>query len=162
SPCAVLGMGGFTSMPPLWAGKRAGKMTFLHEANVIPGRANRWASKFAEVAFVNFPETAQRIRARNCEVVGMPVRAQFEPMDPASCRVALGLRPDRPVILVMGGSQGASAINQLIMNGLALFAQRCPEIQFLHLTGSADLDAVKAGYQSAARQAVVRPFLSEM
>src|ERR1700742_2809014 len=55
-PDAVLAMGGFTSAPPVLAGKFMGARTFLHESNTIPGRANRWLSRFVQEAFVGFPD----------------------------------------------------------------------------------------------------------
>ena len=54
-PLAVLAMGGFTSAPPVHAGRKFGTATFLHESNTIPGRANRWLARFVHQAFVGFP-----------------------------------------------------------------------------------------------------------
>ncbi|HEY2329742.1 MAG TPA: glycosyltransferase, partial [Verrucomicrobiae bacterium] len=111
-PGAVLAMGGFTGAPPMLAAKMSGAKTFLHESNTIPGKANRFLARFVDVAFVGFPETAARLKARKTEVTGTPVRPQFSPASgirhPASaCRTALGLEPARPAVLVVGGSQGA-------------------------------------------------------
>ncbi|HZI33822.1 MAG TPA: glycosyltransferase, partial [Candidatus Binatia bacterium] len=55
-PAAVLAMGGFTSAPPVLAARKFGAKTFLHESNTIPGKANRFLSRFVDVAFVGFPE----------------------------------------------------------------------------------------------------------
>ena len=101
-------MGGYISAPPIIAGKRCGAKTFLHESNSIPGRANRWLAHWVDGAFVFFPPTAEKLAARRVEVVGMPVRPQFlEPMAPGAARAAMGLEAEGPVLLVMGGSQGA-------------------------------------------------------
>ena len=120
-PHAVLAMGGFTSAPPVLAAKKFGARTFLHESNTIPGRANRFLARFVDEAFVGFPEAAARLRARKVTPTGTPVRPQFsaaprhrEP-DTRNAVLALGLDPDRPTILVMGGSQGASGINEMIL-----------------------------------------------
>src|SRR5215468_9294389 len=115
-PDAVLAMGGFTSAPPILAGKRLGAQTFLHESNTIPGRANRWLSWVVNRAFVGFQSAAGRLNNRKITITGTPVRASFKPRDAAACRAALGFDPERPLLLVMGGSQGASGINELVIN----------------------------------------------
>lgn len=90
-PAAVLAMGGFTSAAPALVGKRLGVPVFLHEANSIPGRANRWLAHLADGAFVYFPEAAGRISHQRVRVTGMPVRSPFEPADAEAGRGALGL-----------------------------------------------------------------------
>lgn len=162
-PKAVLAMGGFTSAPPVLAGKKLGAKTFLHEANTIPGRANRWLAHFVDEAFVFFHEASGRMSIARASVTGMPVRSQFaEPIDAASARMALGLLPDKPVLLIMGGSQGASGINNLICSILPQLASALPDLQFLHLTGANDFEKVQKAYAAQNRKAVVRPFLTEM
>jgi UDP-N-acetylglucosamine--N-acetylmuramyl-(pentapeptide) pyrophosphoryl-undecaprenol N-acetylglucosamine transferase len=161
-PCAALAMGGFTSAPPILAAKQAGAKTFLHESNTIPGRANRWLARFVDQAFVGFPGAATRLRVREATVTGTPVRSQFQPRDPAVCRATFGFDPSQPVVLVMGGSQGASGINDMILSVLPLLAKRARHWQWLHLTGPRDADKVKQAYASVGVKAVVRPFLAEM
>jgi UDP-N-acetylglucosamine--N-acetylmuramyl-(pentapeptide) pyrophosphoryl-undecaprenol N-acetylglucosamine transferase len=163
-PSALLSMGGFTSVPPAWAVRQAGGRVMLHEANAIPGRANRWLARVARKGFVFFPEAARRLPmpSRDVEVVGMPVRSQFQEVDPGSCRLALGLRPDRRVLLVMGGSQGASGVNDVVLAAVPRLARSVPGLQWLHLTGPADEVKVRNRYREAGVAAVVRPFLTEM
>jgi UDP-N-acetylglucosamine--N-acetylmuramyl-(pentapeptide) pyrophosphoryl-undecaprenol N-acetylglucosamine transferase len=76
--------------------------------------------------------------------------------------MALGLDPVRRLLLVMGGSQGASGLNQRIITALPALRRDHPALQFLHLTGPHDLDKVRAAYEAMQAKAVVRPFLSEM
>ena len=161
-PQAALAMGGFTSAPPILAARRAGARTFLHESNTIPGRANRWLSRFVHGAFVGFPTTAARLHKRKVTVTGTPVRPCFKALEAAVCRVGLGLDPDRPVLLVMGGSQGASGINELVLQALPLFATRTPDVQWVHLTGSSDTKKVTQAYAALKLKAVVHPFFSRM
>ena len=173
-PVAVLAMGGFTSAPPVFAAKFSGIKTFLHESNTIPGRANKFLARFVNVVFVGFPETAARLNARKVTVTGTPVRPQFRwgeaPDEPAredarptkicECRAALGLEPNRPTILVVGGSQGANGLNEMVLSALPLLAEK--NWQWLHLTGVNDFEKVKTAYATRGITAVVKPFLAEM
>lgn len=161
-PQAVLAMGGFTSAPPVLAGKACGAATFLHESNTIPGRANRWLAHVVTQAFVGFPSAADRLHHANILHTGTPVRPQFELADPKSSRLAMGLDAARPTLLVMGGSQGASGINDLVVQALPALLRAKPEIQFLHLTGPNDVEKVQAAYAQHQAKSVVRPFLTEM
>ena len=161
-PDAALAMGGFTSAPPILAAKRCGARTFLHESNTIPGRANRWLSRIVDQAFVGFPSAAERLGGRNAVVTGTPVRETIHPRDPGVCRATLGLDPIRPVVLVMGGSQGARAINDLVVQCLPSFAATKLDWQWLHLTGTSESEAIKAAYSSQRLTAVVRPFVNEI
>jgi UDP-N-acetylglucosamine--N-acetylmuramyl-(pentapeptide) pyrophosphoryl-undecaprenol N-acetylglucosamine transferase len=161
-PQAVLAMGGFTSAPPILAAKACGAATFIHEANSIPGRANRWLARWVRQVFVFFPACERRVKNPSVAVLGMPVRPQFQPMDAAACRLMLGLDPQRPVLLVMGGSQGASAINDLIVHSLPLLSAEAPELQYLHLTGLNEEAKMQAAYARHQCKAVIRPFLTEM
>jgi UDP-N-acetylglucosamine--N-acetylmuramyl-(pentapeptide) pyrophosphoryl-undecaprenol N-acetylglucosamine transferase len=179
-------MGGFTSAPPVFVAKAMGAKTFLHESNTIPGRANRLLARFVDEAFVGFPSAATRLRARKVTTTGTPVRPQFRwgeapdepdrdgqtmaktaredarPTKTTNSRIALGLEANRPVILVMGGSQGASGLNDLILSALPLLGDRAAAWQWLHLTGTNDAEKVKAAYDARGFKAVVKPFLAEM
>ena len=161
-PQAVLAMGGFTSAPPVLAGKVCGAATFLHESNTIPGKANRWLSHFVDRAFVGFPAAGARLHAKQFVVTGTPVRPQFQPGASAPARVALGLDAARPVLLITGGSQGAGGINDLVIGALSELTRLLPDLQYLHLTGPHDVEKVRAIYAAANARAVVRPFLAEM
>jgi UDP-N-acetylglucosamine--N-acetylmuramyl-(pentapeptide) pyrophosphoryl-undecaprenol N-acetylglucosamine transferase len=162
-PRIVLAMGGYISAPPILAARRFGAKTFLHESNSIPGRANRWLARWVDGAFIFFPEAGKNLAARRLEAVGMPVRPQFlEPMTPGAARAAMGLAPDGPVLLVMGGSQGAARVNELIVRFAPELRRALPNLQFVHLTGSRDLDPVRARYQALGIPARVHAFCNEM
>ncbi len=161
-PDAVLAMGGFTSAGPIFAGCSMRIPTFLHEANSIPGRANRVLAPFVRVIFVMFQGAAKRLKNRRVTVTGMPVREEFQPGDAAAARMALGLEPERETILVMGGSQGATAINDAILAAAPKLREARPDLQFLHLTGLKDIERCGAAWQEIGARAVVSPFLSEM
>jgi UDP-N-acetylglucosamine--N-acetylmuramyl-(pentapeptide) pyrophosphoryl-undecaprenol N-acetylglucosamine transferase len=161
-PAAVLAMGGFTSAPPVLAGRHKGMPAFLHEANGVPGRANRWLARWVDRAFVGFPQAAARFRRCRVEVTGTPVRMRFRPQDQKECRITLGLEPDAPVLLVLGGSQGATAVNGLVLEALPLLQRQVPVLQILHVTGSLDFERVRRGYEGWSGRALVREFVAEM
>ena len=168
-PRAVLAMGGFTSAPPVMAGKKFGAKAFLHESNTIPGRANRWLAHVVDEAFVGFPQAAHRLWIQRHAITGTPVREQFAPADATSCRMALALNPQRPTLVITGGSQGATGLNDLVLAALPELIARHPDLQFIHLTGANDVDKARAAYAQLQTQnsklktrSLVQPFLTEM
>ena len=161
-PQAALAMGGFTSAPPILAAKKLGAQTYLHESNAIPGRANRWLSRVVNGAFVGFPSATGRLKNSKVTVTGTPVRPPFRPRAAGVCRAALGLEPGRPVLLVMGGSQGACGINELVLGSLPLLAKLAPELQWFHLTGPSQAEKVRQAYAGLKLRAVVHAFFAQM
>ena len=169
-PDAVLAMGGFTSAPSVLAARSLGAKTFVHESNTSPGRANRWLARLVDQAFIGFPQAAERLRVREATVTGTPVRASFRgaPERRAATRFEVGshAKPGSetgsPIVLVMGGSQGASGINDLMLAALPTIAERVPHWRWVHLTGSNDCEKVKAGYAQHKLVAEVHPFLADM
>src|SRR5205814_1135795 len=155
-------MGGFTSAPPVFAGRLLGAMTCLHESNSVAGRANRLLAPWVDKVFIGFASAAAQLRNRSVQFTGTPVRTQFQNLDPSACRIALGLDPDKPLLLVTGGSQGASAINNAIVQMLPQLFKRLPDLQLLHLSGSKTFEAIREGYKRAAGKVIVLPFLTEM
>jgi UDP-N-acetylglucosamine--N-acetylmuramyl-(pentapeptide) pyrophosphoryl-undecaprenol N-acetylglucosamine transferase len=161
-PQAALAMGGFTSAPPILAAKHLGAKTFLHESNTIPGRANRWLSRVVNQAFVGFTQAAARLHARNVIATGTPVRPQFlldSRRQTTDARNALGFDSTRPLLLISGGSQGATGINNLLIDSLPLLPS---DLQFLHFTGANDVERVRRAYVERNLRAVVHDFFSEM
>src|SRR3954467_12359184 len=153
-PHAVLGMGGFTSTAPVLAGKMRGVPTFIHESNAIPGKANRLTARMVRAVLLGFKECAPFFSNARTEVTGTPIRRELQPMDQKAARQKLGLREDLTTLLVMGGSQGASGINQSVIKSLP-FLQNLP-IQVIHLAGARDERLVADNYQREKIPAYVR------
>jgi UDP-N-acetylglucosamine--N-acetylmuramyl-(pentapeptide) pyrophosphoryl-undecaprenol N-acetylglucosamine transferase len=161
-PQAVMTMGGFTGAPAILVGKRLGALTFIHESNTVPGRANRWLARWVDRVFVGFPQAAARLCNRNLSVTGTPVRPQFQARDPVACRTALGLLPEPPVLLVAGGSQGASPINDVVAVALPLLVKKLPRLQLLHLAGPRDAGRIRKVCSALGVKAVVHEFFADM
>ncbi|MBN1336364.1 MAG: undecaprenyldiphospho-muramoylpentapeptide beta-N-acetylglucosaminyltransferase [Deltaproteobacteria bacterium] len=129
----VLGVGGYVSAPTVLAAWLLGIPRIIHEANVAPGLANRLCARVASRILLTYEATAHRLPGRAPrETVGCPVNPKVLEGDRASARTRYGLSPDRPVLLVVGGSLGAARLNDL-----ALAAARLPgrTFQVLHIAG---------------------------
>src|SRR6266480_2582257 len=160
NPHAVLGMGGFTSTAPVLAGRIRGIATFIHESNAVPGKANRWTARLVNAVMLGFKECAPFFPKTRTEITGTPVRTELVPLDRADARRKLGLQEDLPTLLVMGGSQGASGINQALIKALP-FLQGLP-LQVIHLSGARDERLVADNYRRENVPAYIAPFHHRM
>ncbi len=139
---AVLGMGGFTSLPPVYAGHQLGLKTFIHDSNARPGRANVMTRRYCTQVLLGLD--AAKVFFADCVTVttGTPVRPEL--MDLPSREQAaqqLGLDPDKTTVLITGGSQGARRLNDLSAAAAALLP---PSTQILHIAGALDFERVAA------------------
>src|SRR6266513_3208168 len=159
-PQVVLGMGGFTSTAPVLAGRMRGVSTFIHESNAIPGKANRLTARMVRAVMLGFKECAPFFPKARTEVTGTPIRTELKPLDREVARQRLGLRDDLTTLLVMGGSQGASGINQAMIKALP-FLQGVP-LQVIHLSGARDERLVADNYRRESVPAYVAPFHHRM
>ncbi len=159
-PHVVLGMGGFTSTAPVLAGKMRGIPTFIHESNAIPGKANRLTARMVRAVLLGFKECAPFFPKVRTEVTGTPIRKELQRLDRKIARQRLGLREDLLTLLVMGGSQGATGINQAMIKSLPAL-QDAP-IQVIHLAGARDERLVADNYQREKIPAHVAAFHHSM
>jgi UDP-N-acetylglucosamine--N-acetylmuramyl-(pentapeptide) pyrophosphoryl-undecaprenol N-acetylglucosamine transferase len=154
----VLGMGGFTSAAAVIAGQLRFLPTVVHESNAIPGKANRSAARFARFVACGFQDCVSHFPAGKGVWTGTPVREQLVEMPREEARRRLSLDPQKPTLLVMGGSQGARAINEAVMGAWP----RIKDFNVIHLTGEEDYQLAKDVYEGAGAPVCVRPFLREM
>ena len=161
-PGAVLGMGGFTSVTPILAGRHSGAATLLHESNTIPGKANRWLARWVDECMVGFSEAAGRLRQPRVSVTGTPVRPGFFCLQQDEARRRVGLDLDAPVLLVMGGSQGAAGINRRMAAAYPEILRQIPDCQWVHLTGTRDFSACETLAKSWPGRGRLLAFSSEM
>jgi UDP-N-acetylglucosamine--N-acetylmuramyl-(pentapeptide) pyrophosphoryl-undecaprenol N-acetylglucosamine transferase len=137
---AVLGMGGFTSLPPVYAGHRLGLKTFIHDSNARPGRANVLTSRFCHRIFLGMAPAAAYFPQRQTSITGTPARPEIAALPPRSEAAArFGLDPAKPTVVIMGGSQGAKRLNELCAEAAALLPDGT---QMLHIAGRLDHDRV--------------------
>jgi UDP-N-acetylglucosamine--N-acetylmuramyl-(pentapeptide) pyrophosphoryl-undecaprenol N-acetylglucosamine transferase len=156
-PVAVLGMGGFTCFAPIYAGKKRGLPTFVHESNAIPGRANKLNARYVTRVLLGFEACRPYFPKAECEVTGTPIRAALtQPVDRPAALAAFGLSPEKKTVLVMGGSQGAGGINQRVTEALPKLPGR--PLQFIHLTGKDGEEKTRAAYAQAGVAAHVSAF----
>ncbi len=159
-PHVILGMGGFTSTAPVLAGRMRGIATFVHESNAVPGKANRMTARMVRAVLLGFKECAAFFPKVKTEVTGTPIRAALKPIDQRLAREKLGLRADLNTLLVMGGSQGATGINQAVIK--ALPSLRDLPWQVIHLSGARDERLVADNYQRENIPAYVAAFHHQM
>lgn len=148
----VVTFGGYVSFPLDRAAHRAGVPLVIHEQNSVPGLTNRVAARWADAVALSFPGSAPRFpRPERCVVTGNPVRIDVLGIDRdaqrAAARTAFGLDPDRPTMLVFGGSQGARSLNAAVVAAHGRWAGR--DIQVLHAAGTGGYATAASGWQEA-------------
>jgi UDP-N-acetylglucosamine--N-acetylmuramyl-(pentapeptide) pyrophosphoryl-undecaprenol N-acetylglucosamine transferase len=127
--------------------------TIAFEPNVVPGFANRVVARWVSAAAVHFEETCRYFP--NCQVTGVPVRPAFFQIPPKTPGI-------EPTLLVFGGSQGAHAINQVMIDSLPRLRDRAPALHVVHQTGERDFERVRAAYEQVAIWGEVHKFIDDM
>jgi UDP-N-acetylglucosamine--N-acetylmuramyl-(pentapeptide) pyrophosphoryl-undecaprenol N-acetylglucosamine transferase len=157
SPGVVLGLGGFASGPGGIAAWLSGAPLVIHEQNAVAGLTHRWLARIAAFRAEGFPGSFPAARA--AVYVGNPVRPAIAALPPPRQRFESRSGPMR--LLVFGGSQGATALNRLVPDAVALLPEsRRPRV--LHQTGTKDREATEAAYRAAGIDADVRAFVDDM
>ena len=160
-PSAVLGMGGFTSAAPILAARLQGIPSFIHESNAIAGRANKLTARCTNKVLLGFTACSASFLKAESYVTGTPVRRNLgEPLPREEALAAFKLSPNRQTLLVMGGSQGAGKVNQLLFRCAALLKDL--PLQIIHLTGEYDDNLAAVNYQREGVSAHVASFHHRM
>jgi len=152
-PDVVIGVGGYASGPAMVAAILRRVPTLVFEPNFVPGFANRVVASWVSAAAVHFPETGKYFR--RCEVTGVPVREAFfeNAGKPASTR---------PRLLIFGGSQGAHAINVVVMAAAAELLARVPTLHIVHQSGERDYNDAQAAYAKFGGAVEAYRFIDDM
>ncbi len=155
-PDTLLAMGSYSSVGPVLAARRLGIPVVLHEANVIPGQAIARLARFADTVALSFEETRTHLRHPRLELTGIPLRRDLE---------AAAIDSSDPAVftvLVMGGSQGAQRLNQVVPDAVVRLARTGLPVAVIHLAGVRDQTAVADVYARAGVPHTVHGFLGDM
>lgn len=153
-PDVVLGLGGYISFPGGMMGVALGRPLILHEQNSIAGLVNKVLAGVADRVFTAFPDVLRKGRW-----IGNPLRAEFITQPAPAARFAGRGGPLR--LLVVGGSLGAQALNDVVPRALALLPAGARPI-VTHQSGARQIDALRANYATAGVEATLLPFIDDM
>lgn len=170
---AVVGFGGYVSVPAYLAARKKGIPVVIHEQNARPGLANRLGARFAAAVALTFGATRLRAKRGITEVTGLPLRAPIAHLADVrrdadgrrrtreEAAAALGLDPSKPTLLVTGGSLGALHLNEVLTDAAADLPA---DAQVLHLTGKGKDKAVRDSVEEAglAGRWIVLDYLESM
>lgn len=156
-PDGVIGVGGYVSVPVCFAAVLRNIPLFIQEQNATAGIANRVLARWAHQVFLGFALAKDGLPANKCLVTGNPLRKEMDRPDfPAH-------NPNANCLLIMGGSQGAHAINEVVVELLPEIEKLSLGMRILHQTGEKDYDFVKAAYEKSYRGPfTVVPFITDM
>lgn len=168
-PNVVIGVGGYSSFPPVLLAALAGKVlpvrTVIHEQNAVAGMANRWLSRVVDLVLISYPTSrAQFSRARRVVTTGNPIRAEFFRERKADSGFRrFGLDPRKRTVLVFGGSSGSADLVEQVLSGTRELSRR-EEVQILLVTGNESV-ADEARHRLARdgiANVVVVPYIEQM
>ncbi len=153
-PRLIIGVGGYSSGPPVLVAALMRIPVLLQEQNATPGLTNRLLAKFAGRVATSFPES-QNFFGKKAVLTGNPIRREF--------RQSKANVPEAQfVVVIIGGSQGARAINQAVIQSLDYLEPEFPRLKFIHQTGESDYDEVTGAYARYSLAREVRPFFYDM
>ncbi|MFV0443165.1 MAG: UDP-N-acetylglucosamine--N-acetylmuramyl-(pentapeptide) pyrophosphoryl-undecaprenol N-acetylglucosamine transferase [Planctomycetaceae bacterium] len=160
-PRVVIGCGGWSSFPAVWAARRQQVPIVLLEQNVLPGKGTRRLSRWADAVCLSFEESRQWLpKNTNSIVTGNPVRTEIATL--ASRHVDPHFEATPPLLLVLGGSLGSESINRLIPTWLSSDPALAHRWEIVHQTGSHDVQWVRDEYARMDVSARVEPFLTDI
>lgn len=139
-PDVVFSKGGYGSVPVVFAAKFWRIPIIIHESDSAPGRANQWASKFATKIAVSYPDAAHYFDEKKVAWTGNPVRDEVKTPILEGAHQYLNFEPQLKTILIMGGSQGAQIINNIVIDTLPILIEK---YQIIHQTGKANFKEIK-------------------
>ena len=164
-PDVVIGTGGYVSGPVLFAASLIGIPIAIQEQNASPGLTNSFLAKRAKAAYLALAPESQRFPEDIVEVTGNPIRPGIT--DYPRCEETyrkLNLTPTHKTVFVMGGSQGARAVNDAMIEAAPLLVSEADAslLQIVHQTGQADAERVQAAYAKCGIRHHVQPFFERV
>lgn len=140
SPDLIFSKGGYGSLPVVFVGWIFGIPIFLHESDVAPGLSNRILSKFATLIFISFPKT-EYFPASKTALVSNPIRRELLDGSKKEAEEIFRLKGGKPLILILGGSQGAQRINDSI---LSILPELLENFEIIHQCGEKNFKGIRA------------------
>lgn len=171
-PDVVIGVGGYVTGPVVAMAKLLGIATIIHEQNSVPGLANRKLGKLVDKVCISLPQSRKYFPENKVELTGNPVRENIAQLARQTKKQKVEATTEHnPVeeevvplcILVLGGSLGATALNQLVVDAFTgEYRDKLAQITLIHQTGARDADWVATEYETAGRTVQSQAFITDM
>lgn len=158
-PDVLFSKGGFVSVPVVLAARHFKIPTIIHESDMTPGLANKLCIPSAWKVCCNFPETLQYLPKEKAVLTGSPIRQELLTGDSLKALRFTGLSPDKPVILVMGGSLGAAAVNEAVRS---ILPRLLTEYHVIHLCGKGKVDPTLNGLSGYVQYEYIKNELKDL
>lgn len=158
-PDVIFSKGGFVSVPVVLAGKSRKVPTIIHESDMTPGLANKISLSSATKVCCNFPETLEHLPEGKAVLTGSPIRQELLSGDKFKAREFLHFTSDKPVIMIVGGSLGAVAVNNAVR---AILPELLKKYQIIHLCGKGKVDETLLHMEGYAQFEYIRDELKDL
>lgn len=139
-PDMVFAKGGYGSFPTLLAARIYRLPVMMHESDAIPGRVNQWAGKWAARSAISFASAAKYFPEERTALTGIPIRRQILGGNSEEAREAFGIFSSRPVVFIMGGSQGSRIINQTVVQ---ILKELLGQYEIIHQVGENNFEDMR-------------------
>jgi UDP-N-acetylglucosamine--N-acetylmuramyl-(pentapeptide) pyrophosphoryl-undecaprenol N-acetylglucosamine transferase len=139
-PDVIFSKGGYGSISVVFTGWLYRIPVIIHESDSVPGLANKILTPFAKKIIISFEEAKKYFPPKKTILLGNPIREELTQGSKETGRTLFGLSSEKPIVLIMGGSQGAQKINEIILNTLPRLLEKC---EIIHLCGTKNLKHVE-------------------
>ena len=158
-PDVVFSKGGFVTVPVVIAAKKLKIPAVIHESDMTPGLANRLCIPSAAKICCNFPETVSQLPADKAVLTGTPIRQELLSGDRQAAMDFTGLHEDKPILMIIGGSQGAASVNENIRK---ILPELLKDFQIIHLCGRGKLDESLLDLEGYRQYEYIRKELADL
>ena len=161
-PDVVIGTGGYVCGPVVYAASRLNVPTIIHEQNSVPGLTNKFLSRYVSKVAISFEESAQFFPKEKVILTGNPRGSEVVSHIGSKAIQSLGIDPNKPVVLIFGGSRGAKAINEAVLKNIEALKDK--PYQVIYITGEVHYQSVKDELDLVGTppNIIVKPFIHNM
>lgn len=158
----VIGTGGYVCGPVVYAAAKLGIPTLIHEQNSVPGLTNKFLSRYVDRVAICFEEARTFFPEKKVVLTGNPRASEVLGQDGIRGRFSVGLKPNKPAVLIFGGSRGARPINEAVVESLSELRNK--PYQVLYVTGDIHFERVQKATEltGGAENVVIKPFIHNM